>query len=221
MSNKKSKILVVDDHPLFREGLVRVLNLENDLEICGTAPDHVEALKQAAALKPDLAIIDISLEGINGIDLTKQLRSRYPKLRILILSMHKEAIYADRALRAGANGYIMKREEGPRLLEAIRQVLSGHIYLSKAINDQMLQRMANPGRRADTTPIESLSDREFEIFQLIGEGYGTRQIADELNVSIKTIETHRERIREKLNLNTTFELVQHAIHWIHSENESR
>jgi len=216
---KKFKILVVDDHPLFREGLVRVLNQEKDLEVCGEASDNDEALKQLAALKPDLVLMDITLEGMNGIELTKLIRVRWPKLPILVLSMHKESLYADRALRAGANGYIMKREDGPNLLEAIRQVLQGHVYVSKAVNDAMLQTMASGGRHFSSSPVESLSDREFEIFQLIGEGYGTRQIADEIHVSIKTVETHREHIREKLNLNSTFELVQHAIHWIHNEND--
>jgi DNA-binding NarL/FixJ family response regulator len=218
---EKSKILVVDDHPLFREGLVRVLNQEKDLEVCGEAADNEEALKQLAALKPDLILMDITLEGMNGIELTKLIRGRHPKLPILVLSMHKESLYADRALRAGANGYIMKREDGPNLLEAIRQVLQGHVYVSKAVNDAMLQTMASGGRSFSSSPVESLSDREFEIFQLIGEGYGTRQIADEIHLSIKTVETHREHIREKLNLNSTFELVQHAIHWIHAENNER
>ena len=176
-------------------------------------------MARVSELKPDLAIVDISLEDGNGLELTKSLRKRFPKLFILILSMHKEHLHADRALRMGANGYIMKREGKEKLLEAIRQVVAGHVYVSKAVTELMLQRIVTGADDPDGS-IRSLSDREFEVFRLIGEGYGTRQIAEELTISIKTVETHRERIREKLNLNTTFELVQQAIHWIHHESNS-
>lgn len=215
----KQRILIVDDHPVVREGLVRLLNKDERLDVCGDAADHVEAMAKLAALKPHLVIVDISLGGVNGIDLTKEIRHRYPKLRILILSMHKETLHADRALRAGANGYIMKHESGDKLLEAIHQVLDGHIYVSKAVSDMMLQQVSQAKDTDDPAQsfVHTLSDRELEIFQLIGQGYGTRQIADALNVSIKTVETHRQRIREKLNLNNTFELIQHAIHWLHHE----
>ena len=215
--HSKHKIFVVDDHPLFREGLVRVLKKEIDLTVCGEAKTGEETVKQLETIKPDLVIVDISLEGMNGIDLTKKLRSLYPKLPILILSMHNESMHAERALRAGAKGYVMKREEGPKLLEAVHRVLQGHIYVSKAVDELMLQKLVLGG--ASATPVDALTEREFEIFRLIGEGYGSRQIADELNVSIKTVETHRENIREKLNLDSTFELVQHAIHWIHHESD--
>lgn len=213
----KTRILIVDDHVLVREGLIRLLNRENDLEVCGEAVSEVEALARVSALKPDLAIVDITLEDGNGLELTKTLRKRFPKLLILILSMHKENLHADRALRMGANGYIMKKEGKETLLEAIRQVVAGHIYVSKIVSELLLQRIATGADDPDGT-VHSLSDREFEVFRLIAEGYGTRQIAEELTISIKTAETHRERIREKLNLNTTFELVQHAIHWLHHES---
>jgi len=212
----KTRLLIVDDHVLVREGLLRLLSREKDLEVCGEAASESEALARVSELKPDLAIIDITLDGGNGLELTKTLRKRFPKLVILILSMHKEHLHAERALRMGANGYIMKREDKDKLLEAIRCVMSGQVYVSKAINDLMLQRIVTGSDNPDGS-VQSLSDREFEVFRLIGQGYGTRQIAEELTISIKTAETHRERIREKLNLNTTFELVQQAIHWLHHE----
>jgi DNA-binding NarL/FixJ family response regulator len=215
----KIRILIVDDHVLVREGLIRLLGREKDLDVCGEAVSEDEALSCVSELKPDLAIVDITLENGNGLELTKQLRKRFPKLKILILSMHKEHLHADRALRMGANGYIMKREGKEKLLEAIRQVMAGQVYVSKTVNDLMLQRIVTGADHPEGS-VHSLSDREFEVFRLIGEGYGTRQIAEKLNISIKTAETHREHIREKLNLNTTFELVQQAIHWLHYESRS-
>lgn len=211
----KSKILIVDDHLLVRKGLILVLNEERDLEVCAEAGNVDEALQKLVDLKPDLVIVDISLEGGNGLDLTRKMRAHSPKLLILILSMHQELMHAERALRIGARGYIMKRENKETLVEAIRQVLQGHIYVSKAVNDRMLQSVAHP---EDTTrSLRDLTDREFGVFRLIGEGYGNRQIAEELKISMKTAESHRERIREKLNLNSTFELVQQAIHWMRQD----
>jgi len=213
----KRKILVVDDHAVFREGMVWILDQEKDLEVCGTAEDGVQALQMAAQLKPDLVLVDLSLEGMSGIDLTKTLRAKFPKIRILILSMHKEMLHAERVLRAGANGYIMKRESGQNLLAAIRQVLSGQSYVSPEVNELLLGRLSSPEADETASSPENLSDRELEIFRFIGQGYGTRQIADELHISIKTVEFHRENIRAKLQLKNTFELVQRAIHWAHYE----
>jgi len=213
------RILVVDDHALFRVGLVRTIGQESDLSVCGEATDGLEALQQIPRLKPDLVIVDISLEGMSGLDLTKSIRGRFPEMRLLVLSMHKEALYAERALRAGANGYVMKRENGRTLVAAIRQVLSGQNYLS----DELKRRIEDqvPDQKYEgVSPIDRLSDRELEVFQLIGQGYGTRQIADELHVSGKTVETHRENIRAKLNLDSTFELVQRAIQWTYTEKDS-
>lgn len=213
----KSRILVVDDHPVFREGLVRVLNQEKDVQVAGEAPSLEDAMALAATLKPDLVMVDISLDGSNGVDLTKSLRETYPDIRILVLSMHNEFLHAERALRAGANGYIMKRESGKELLSAIRHVLGGQTYLSEPMKESLLKKVASgPGPRSQS-PEEVLSDREFEIFQLIGQGYGSRQIADKLHLSIKTVESHREHIRDKMNIESTFELVQKAIHWFHNE----
>jgi len=219
MPSLKSKILVVDDHPVFREGLVRVLNEEKDLTVCGEAADAVEALRLLRTLKPDLVVVDISLEGMSGIDLTKSIRAHHPHLFILVLSMHKESLYAERALRAGANGYLMKRESGRRLLGAIRHVLQGQTYVSDDFKEHILRGAMGAKEGMESSPAKRLSDREFEIFRMIGQGYGTRQIAEQLNLSMKTVETHREHIREKMNLRNTFELVQQAIQWGHAESD--
>ena len=213
------KIVVVDDHPVFREGLVRILNREPDLQVIAEAGDAVEAQRLVRKLKPELVMVDISLDGSNGIDLTKSLRGEFPTIAILVLSMHKETIYAERAMRAGANGYIMKRENGRELLAAVRQVLNKKLYLSQDVTELMLQRRLNSDAPENRPVVDLLSDRELQIYQLIGDGYGTRQIAESLNLSMKTVETHREHIREKLNLNSSFELTQHAIHWARQEDQ--
>jgi DNA-binding NarL/FixJ family response regulator len=214
----RHKILIVDDHPVFREGLIRILNQVKEWQVVGEASGSADAMKLVGTLRPELAIIDFSLEGSNGIDLIRDVRSRHAEIRILMLSMHKESLYAERALRAGANGYIMKSESGARLVESIRQVLSGQTYVSETMKEALLQKLTGSSRDVSQAPEELLSDREFEIFQLIGQGYGTRQIADDLSLSIKTVESHREHIRDKMHLATTFELVQSAIHWMNSAN---
>lgn len=209
----KGKILLVDDHPIVRQGLTEMINNEKDLVVCGTADDLHKALDQIAALGPDLVVVDISLKGSNGIELLKNIKVRYPKMRVLMLSMHDESLYAIRALRAGASGYIMKQEATEKVLTAIRQVLKGEVYLSERMEKRMMQQLVG-GRAVRTgSPIEDLSDRELEVFGLIGQGHGTRQIAEELHLSIKTIESHRAHIKEKLNLKNAAELVQHAIQW--------
>ena len=189
--------------------------------VCGHASDGVEALDLAPGLKPNLIVVDVTLDGMTGIELTKSLRDRFPDVRILVLSMHDESLYAERALRAGANGYIMKRESGRKLLTAMRQVLSGQTYISEEVNRSLLDKVAGLGRKADVAPIDRLSDRELKFFRLLGQGYGTRQMADHLHVSVKTVESHKERIRAKLNFDTNFELVQHAIHWTFGEGDSK
>lgn len=209
----KSRILLVDDHPIVRQGLEEMINHEKDLMVCGTAEDLHQALEQINVLKPDLVVVDISLKGSNGIELLKNIKVRYPKLLVLMLSMHDESLYAVRALRAGASGYVMKQEATERVLVAIRQVLNGEIYLSEKMEKKMMQQLVG-GRTARTgSPLEDLSDRELEVFGLIGQGHGTRQIAEQLHLSIKTIESHRAHIKEKLNLKNATELVQHAIQW--------
>jgi DNA-binding NarL/FixJ family response regulator len=209
-------ILIVDDHAVFRDGLQRLISIEDGLEVCAQAADGNEALEKAAQYNPDLTIIDVVMDGMNGIDLTKALRARYPKMRLLVLSMHKEILYAERALRAGANGYIMKRENGTTLMAAIRSVLDGQTYVSQTFNAHLLSKLTNSKGDAAAPSTDRLTDREMEVFRLIGQGYGTKQIADELHLSMKTIIFHRTSIRTKLNMNSTFELVQFAIH--HDEN---
>ena len=205
--------MLVDDHAIFREGLAFLLEQEPDFKVCGDFEGAADALKHIGALKPALAIVDISLEGMNGVELCKLLRARFPELRILVLSMHKEFLYAERVLRAGANGYIMKQEGRRKLVAAIRQVLKGETYVSDAVKELILQNLGGRRTAGAASAVDQLSDRELEVFQLIGKGYGTRPMADALSVSIKTIETHREHIREKLNLKSTFELVQYALEW--------
>jgi DNA-binding NarL/FixJ family response regulator len=215
MVAKKSKhrILLVDDHPIVRQGLSEMIDNEQDLTVCGTADDLHKALDQISSLQPDLVLVDISLKSSNGIELLKNIKIRHPKLLVLMLSMHDETLYAVRALRAGASGYIMKQEATDHVLTAVRQVLAGEIYLSERMEKKMMQQLVG-GRAARTgSPLEDLSDRELEVFNLIGQGHGTRQIAEELHLSIKTIESHRAHIKEKLNLKNATELVQHAIQW--------
>jgi DNA-binding NarL/FixJ family response regulator len=205
-------ILIVDDHAVFRDGLQRLISTEPGLEVCAQAADGNEALQKAAQLNPDLVIIDVVMDGMNGIDLTKALRARYPKMKLLVLSMHKEILYAERALRAGANGYIMKRENGEMLIAAIRSVLGGETYVSREFNAHLLARLSGPKGDPSAPTTDRLTDREIEIFRLIGQGYGTKQIASELHLSMKTVIFHRTNIRTKLNMKSTFELVQFAIH---------
>jgi DNA-binding NarL/FixJ family response regulator len=209
----KSRILLVDDHPIVRQGLSELINNEKDLVMSGTAEDLNKALEAIETLKPDLVIVDISLKGSNGIELLKNIKVRYPKMLVLMLSMHDESLYAVRALRAGASGYIMKQEATEKVLTAIRRVLNGEIYLSEKMEKKMMQQLVGGRAARSGSPIEDLSDRELEVFNLIGQGHGTRQIAEELHLSIKTIESHRAHIKEKLNLKNATELVQYAIQW--------
>ncbi len=213
----RSTVFIVDDHPVFREGLARIINQEKDMVVCGEATDAAEALRRAESLKPDLVVIDISLEGMNGIDLARSLRSRLPETRSLVVSMYPESLYGERVLRAGANGYVMKRESGRKLLAAMRHVLAGNTHVSPELNELILQKLSDRRRRPGGPAVQRLTDREFEVFELIGQGFGTREIAERLNVSMKTVETHREHIKEKFDVKRTAELVQRAIHWIHHD----
>jgi DNA-binding NarL/FixJ family response regulator len=207
------QILVVDDHPIVRQGLRRLIDQQRDLAICGEAESFHEAEAAMRKLKPDLVIIDISLKQGDGIDLVKTARAKDPNLPVLVLSMHDEVIYAERVLAAGANGYIMKQADADELLRAIRRVLEGGIYVSEAIGSTMIRRLAAGGRNVASNPIERLSTRELQILQLIGSGLSTRQTAEALELSMKTIETHRERIKRKLHLVSGSQLVQYAVNW--------
>ena len=210
---KKSRVFVVDDHPIIRQGLALLINRESDLTVCGEAEDAQTALQLVATHSPDILVVDISLNGPDGLDLLKNVRMWHPNLPVLILSMHDESIYAERALRAGAQGYIMKQEATEKVLVALRRILSREIYVSERIANRMLQRYIGNPSAGTSSSIADLTDRELEVFRLIGEGHSTRQIADELHISIKTVESYQAHIKEKLSLRSARELVQHAIQW--------
>jgi DNA-binding NarL/FixJ family response regulator len=214
-SQKKSKarILLVDDHPVLRRGIADLVNGEDGLEVCGEAATMQDAVALVGKLKPDLAIIDVSLDGNNGIDLMKTLSSRHMSMPLLAYSVHDEAIYAERALRAGAKGYVMKQAPPEVLLSAIEQILKGKMYLSGRMSEHLLSKLVGAGTStaAIESPIDKLSDRELEVLQMMGKGIGTAQIADRLCLSVKTIETYREHLKEKLNLSTGQELLRYAI----------
>jgi DNA-binding NarL/FixJ family response regulator len=215
---RKTRIFIVDDHPIVREGLSLMMNREPDMMVCGEAEEAAGALRAISAAKPDFLIVDISLSGPDGLDLLKGIRARYPNLPVLILSMHDESIYAERALRAGANGYIMKQEATEKVLVAVRQILTEKVYVSDRIANRMLQRYIKGSVSEGQSPIAELSDRELEVFRLIGEGHGTRKIAEELHLSVKTVESYQAHIKEKLALRNGRELVQRAIQWTISED---
>jgi DNA-binding NarL/FixJ family response regulator len=219
-SQNKAKIFVVDDHPVVRDGLMRLIGQKagKDIMICGEADNAADALKTIAKIKPDLVIVDISLRGCDGIELTKGIRYQNSKLPILVLSMHDEALYAERALRAGANGYIMKNESSEDLLQAIRTVLCGGVHISQNVSSKIVHKLKRDGPNGLSSPVASLSDRELEVFRSLGRGRTTRQIADELSISAKTVETHLSRIRVKLNLQSYNELIIHAALWVNSRS---
>ena len=215
---KKTRVLLVDDHPTMREGLIRVIEREADLTVCGEAESIQRALEMIASTHPDIAVVDISLGGENGLELIKDIKVRQPQLPVLVHSMHDESVYAERSLRAGAKGYIGKKEPPEKLLQAIRDVLQGEIFLSAAMTRQILHAVG--GDRADrkTSPFRELSDREFEVFKLTGQGLGTKEIAGTLHLSEKTIQAHRDHIRQKLNLPDGRGLTRFAIRWVESQS---
>jgi len=217
IDKNKVKIVIVDDHPIVRQGLANLINQEKDLEVCAQAEDAHQAMESIKSLKPDMAIVDISLKETGGIELVKDIKNHFPNLFVLVLSMHDEFLYAERALRAGAKGYIMKKEATENVIMAIRKILDDQIYLSDAMTAQFLCRLANGESLMESSSMERLSDRELEVFHLIGRGRGTRQIAEELHLSIKTIETYREHIKKKLNLADATELLHYAFQWVKSQ----
>lgn len=208
------RIMIVDDHPLLRLGITRLLEDENDLRVCCEADTIGNALQALEAQQPHLLITDLSLAGSNGLVLIKRVRSRYPNLPILVCSMHDEGLFAYRALNAGAMGYISKEEATRRIVEAVRQVLAGKIWISETMAERVLQGIAGGGRAFVPGGVESLSNRELEVFGLIGRGVKTSQIADQLHLSVKTVETHRDNIKKKLNLKSGGELARRAIQWV-------
>jgi DNA-binding NarL/FixJ family response regulator len=209
----KRSVFLVDDHPLMRQGLSLLINQQQDLEVCGWAEDAETALHAIANNRPGMMIVDISLGATDGLDLLKTVRSFDGALPVLILSMHDESVYAERALRAGANGYIMKQQATEEVLAAVRRILKGGVYLSDGMSNKMLQQYVGGAPASASSRISNLSDRELEVFCLVGEGRATREIADQLRLSIKTIETYQAHIKEKLVLRSGRELIQQAIQW--------
>ena len=215
----RKKILVVDDHPMTRAGVVQFIGKQIDLEVCQEAGSPAEAMEAIAKVSPDLLLTDMTMPGRSGVEFIKDVLALHPKLPILVLSMHDEMIYAERALRAGARGYIMKEAGGERLLEAIRRVLSGQVYVSEQMSVRILDNLSGKKPRGSHSPIEKLSDREFEVFQLIGQGKSTREIAKQLSLSPKTVDVHRGHIKEKLELTNATSLVRHAVRWVETQGQ--
>jgi len=217
-TNRK-RIVLVDDHPIVRDGLAQLINRSGDLVVCAEAGDAGEALRLFEELRPDMAIVDISLKGVDGLELIKQARSRWPGLRVLALSMHSEELYAERVLRAGARGYIMKQEARDGVLIAIRQVLNGDIYLSPTLRAHLLRYVIGGQNKQGRLPMDTLSDRELAVLERIGRGRGTREISVELNLSVKTIESYRDHIKRKLNLHGATQLVRYAVQWVQGSGQ--
>jgi len=213
----RTKVLLIDDHPLLRTGIASLINQEKDMIVCGEVDDSIQALDAIAKTNPEVIILDISLKKMSGIEVLKHIKASYPKMKVLVLSMHDEGIYAPRALRAGASGYIMKLEAPDNVIVALRKILSGEVYISESMATRMLSRMVGGRPSPISSPMELLSDRELEVFTLLGKGDGTRDIAQKLHLSVKTIESHRAHIKEKLNLKNATELVHNAVQWVASE----
>jgi DNA-binding NarL/FixJ family response regulator len=212
-AQNKKRIFIVDDHPMMRQGLAQIIGVEPDLTICGEAENAENALDRIGALKPDLVLADISLPGKNGLELIKDFQAIQPGLPVLVISMHDESLYAGRVLRAGGRGYIMKQEGGKKLMLAIRQVLEGKIYVSEKMSSDILENFSGRRIGAEGSSVEKLTDREFEVFQLVGQGRGTRDIAEKLHLSVKTIEVHRSHIKAKLKMKSAPEMVHFAVRW--------
>lgn len=213
LNNPSRTVFIVDDHPIVRQGLAQLIQQEPDLTVCGEAADVREARAALSRLRPDVVILDLSLRDSDGLELVKDIRNKHQGLPVLVLSMHDENIYAERLLSSGANGYIMKQAAGEQLIVALRRVLAGGIYVSDRVGASMIERLAVSGRKQTMDPIERLSNREIQVLNLIGRGKTTREIAQDLNLSIKTIESHRQRIKKKLSLDTSPRLVQFAVNW--------
>jgi len=209
--SKKRRIFLVDDHPIVRRGLAQVIDNEPDLAVCGQGDEAYPSLRAINEAKPDLVLLDVSLKDSDGVELLKELKAQQPELPVLMLSMHEESLYAERALRAGARGYVMKQEAPQVLLAAIRKVLSGQVYVSETLSELLLQRMVG-GKKPDEMPMDRLTDRELEVFSMIGAGKSVKEIAEKLFLSVKTVEAHREHIKSKLNLKSSAELLRFAIH---------
>jgi DNA-binding NarL/FixJ family response regulator len=219
MKRNKFRVLLVDDHAVVRDGLALLLRGEDDLAVCGEAASAEQALDVAAATNPDLAILDISLGGANGIELIKNLKTLHPGVRVLVLSMHDETHFAERALRAGASGYVMKREARDRIMDAIRAVCAGDIYVSDRMQKNMVYQFLHGDSGKQTSPVSRLSDRELEVLALLGEGLGSKDVAQQLHLSQKTVDSHRTHMKEKLGLSSAPELIRFACEWVSSQKQ--
>ena len=215
-ASNKRKVFIVDDHPIIRDGLTALINHQSDLCVCGQTAQARQALNVISELKPDVAIVDITLEDSDGIELTKNIKAKYPKLPVIVLSMHDEAIYAERALHAGARAYLMKNTVSDKIITAIHTVLAGEIYVSDTMAKKLLRKLAGNHVDAINVSVDNLADREFEVFRWIGQGNKPSRIAKRMHISVKTIETYIARIREKLNLADSAELLEYAIKWTSS-----
>ena len=213
---KKCRVMIVDDHPIVCEGLEQLISSEAGLEVCDTAGGSAGALQKLPSAAPDVMLIDLSLAGMDGLELIKQIKTLHSDVQIIVISMHDETLYAERVLRAGAMGYIMKNEATEVVIDAIRKVFGGQIHLSDRMSSRLLRSLVDDKKEMSDDPIASLSDRELEVFRLIGEGIGTRDIAENLNLSIKTIETYRSHIKNKMNISTASELARCAFDWASS-----
>ncbi|MGO8679079.1 MAG: response regulator transcription factor [Limisphaerales bacterium] len=214
-------MLIVDDQPVMRQGLAQVIDHEPDLVVCGEADTASQALNSIAARKPDLVLADIALPDKSGIELIKDIQVYHPDLPVLVFSMHDESLFAERVLRAGGRGYIMKQADGRELVQAIRRVLAGHIYVSEKMSARILETFSGHRPESVDSPLERLSDREFEVFELVGQGSPTRLIAERLHISVKTVEVHRANIKKKLKLKNAIELVRCAVRWVEARNPGR
>lgn len=217
LMKKKRRILLVDDHPIMRHGLAQLLRAEGDLEVCADAGSAAEGLEMLGKARPDLVVADLTLPDKHGLEFIKDVQSMYPGTLILVLSMHDESLYAERVLRAGARGYVMKETAADTIVHAARRVLDGGIYLSDRMSSLMLEMMAGQRKPADTSPLDRLTDRELEVLQLIGQGKATRHIAGQLNVSVRTVDAHRAHIKDKLQLPDGAALVRYAVRWVESQ----
>jgi DNA-binding NarL/FixJ family response regulator len=219
-ASTKLKVLIVDDHPITRQGLKALVNQQLRLEVCGETDNAPHALELANRLRPALAVVDVGLKSTNGLELTKELKAVAPELAVLVVSMHEESLYAERALRAGAMGYVMKQDAGENVVTALDHLMRGEIYLSAAMKENMLHRLVSKKGDNVVFAMDTLSDREMEVFRLIGDGYSTREIAEKLRLSQKTIDSYREHLKLKLGLATGADLVRHAIQWAkgHTDN---
>ena len=212
----KNKVLIVDDHPLMRKGLALTLQTEGDMDIVEQCDSAEACMDMLDSINPDVAIVDISLPGMSGLELIKHLQVFKPEIKIVVVSRHDEALYAERAIRAGARGYVMKLEAGEVIVDAVQRVMNGGIYVSQEINERLLMGMLTGKNIHSSSPLELLSDRELEVFELTGHGLTTRDIAERLHLSVKTVESYRARIKNKLDLHNATELMQHAVQWVES-----